>query len=232
VRALLGNWLNGDGLFVVCDNFAYADLLNTSSTTITNKMQYDGGADSALFNYEMGSLADIRIVVSPFAKAFYAAGAANAAPVATTLNGAVNAGAKTITVSANTNISAGMWLTIGTAQTTTESDTTLITEVVKVSSIAATVITVVGAGSGGTLMYDHATLVAVSNADTVHSCVFGTADSLAVKFDGFGRYGKLVHPPLDGNAQQWETWSFKYFGGYKCFDQSKLERVEVSASKQ
>ena len=211
-RALLGEWGHGDGLWATITDWQYHDLINTSSTAITTKMQYDGGVDSALFKYELGTLAAIRIVAHAYAKRFYAAGAANAAPVATTLNGAITQGATTMVVTANTNISAGMWLTIGTAQTTTESDATLITEAVKVVSVSGTTITFTGSGAGGKLKYDHATLAAVSNADTVHAGIFGKSGTLAVAFDKFGRFGKLVTPFSDGNAKQWDNYSYKYYG--------------------
>jgi hypothetical protein len=72
-RPMLGAWANDDNLFVTISDFQYADLLFTASALMTNKMQYDGGADSALYNYEMGMLAGIRIVVSGKAKRFFAA---------------------------------------------------------------------------------------------------------------------------------------------------------------
>jgi hypothetical protein len=234
-RSILGSWMQDDNLFVTMDNFQYADLLNTSSSIITDKMRYDGGADSALYNYELGSLSGIRIVVSPLAKAFYGAGNANAAAVATTIatsTTANKAGATTVEVAANTNISAGMWLTLGTVQTSTESDATIITEIVKVSSVSGTTITVVGAGAGGTLKYDHAVGDAVANGDTIHCALFGAPDSLAVSYDGYGRYGKLIPAFQDGKAKQWTNWAFKVFTGYKVFDQSKLFRVETSAKSQ
>src|SRR5512142_214008 len=197
-RAQLGSWMQDDNLFVTMDNWQYADLLNTASSVLTNKMQYDGGADAALFRYELGTLAGIRIVVSPFAKAFYGAGNANTSVVNTTIaastgtNNSNIAGASTIEVAANTNIVAGMWLTLGTVQTSTESDATIITEIVQVSSVSTTTITVVGAGSGGTLKYDHAVGATVKNPDTIHCAVFGGKDSMAVAFDGFGRYGQII----------------------------------------
>ncbi len=235
VRGYLGSWMQDDNLLAVMDNWAYADLLNTSSSVITNRMQYADNSGGILFNYELGTLAGIRIVVSPLAKAFYGAGNANASVVNTTLatsTTANKAGSTTVEVAANTNIVAGMWLTLGNVQTSTESDATIITEIVLVASVSATTITVVGSGAGGTLKYDHAVGDTVKNPDTIHCTIFGSSDSMAVAFDGFGRYGKLVEPFQDGKAKQWTNWAFKYYGQYKLFDQSKIYRSENSASQQ
>lgn len=234
-RAIMGSWIKDGNLFVIVDNFQYADLMVTASSSVTTHMLYTEKGVEKLYNYELGELLGIRIIVSPHAKAFYAAGAANAAPVSTTIatsTTANKAGAKTIVVAANTNIAAGMWLTVGTAQTSTESDDTTITEAVKVSSVSATTITIVGGGAGGGLKYDHAVGAAVSNADTAHCAVFGTSQSLDVAFEEFGRYGQLVAPFQDGNAKQWTTAAFKYNGGYAILDQSGIYRHETSALMQ
>ncbi len=230
-RSILGSLGNGDPLMVIIDNFQYADLIAASGSIVLARAEY-ADSEKVLYNYEFGQLMGVRIIVSPHAKTFYAAGAANVAPVATTLASAATAGATTISVTANTNMAAGMWLTIGTAQTAAESDATLITEAVKIASISTTTITITGGGPAGGLKYDHAISAAVSNADTAHCAVFGSKNSLTVAFQEFGRYGKMVAPFEDGNAKQWTTWSFKYFGGYHTFDQSKLLRCETSASIQ
>ena len=72
-------------------------------------------------------------------------------------------------------------------------------------------------------------VVDVPNAD-----VAGTVDAgaMTVDFEGFGRYGKLVPPVASGNAQQWKTFAFKWFGAYKVFEQGHIMRAETSASMQ
>ncbi len=234
VRAILGSWMTDDNLFVVMDNFQYADLLNTSGAVITDRMRYAESGKEALYNYELGSLAGVRIIVSPFAKAFYGAGD-NTGAISKTIAASATAnkaGATTIEVNSGAGINPGMWLTIGAVQSSTESDATIVTEIVQVSSVAGTTVTVVGSGAGGTLKYDHTVGDAVVNNDTAHCAIFGSKDSLVVGFDGFGRYGKLVDPFQDGKAKQWTNWAFKYYGNYAILDQSKIIRSETSASQQ
>lgn len=235
-RAVLGAWLKDSGLFVVMDDFQYADLMITSGSVVTSALTYTEKGLESLYNYEMGELLGIRIIVSPHAKAFYGAGAANASAVSTTVAASTTAnvaGAKTIEVAANTNIVAGMWLTVGTVQTAGENDDTLITEVVRVAATpSGTTVTIVGSGAGGGLKYTHSVGATVKNPDTVHCAIFGTKQSLDVAFDKFGRYGELVPPFADGNAKQWTAASFKYWGGYAILDQSSLMRHETSASLQ
>lgn len=234
VNSLFGHWVHDDDRFCIVDDFTYSDLLQSSGNKLIDKAVY-GNADAVLYRWEAGRLADTRIIRSPWAKAFYGAGAANASAVSTTIatsTTANKAGARTIEVAANTNIVAGMWLTVGTVQTSTESDDTLITEPVKVSSVSSTTITINGRGPGGGLLYDHAVGATVKNSDTVHSVVFGSKNSLIVEYGEYGRYGKPLTPFREGKAQQWEIHSAKYFGNYGRHDETALLRLEVSASKQ
>ena len=217
VKAMLGSWQRDDGLMCVMDDFSYSDLLTASSGVLTSRQAYTEEAARIVYNYELGTLADIKIVVSPYAKAFYGAGADNASAVATTIATAVttghnNAGATGIEVASASNISTSKWLTIGTVQTSTEADANIITEIVRVGSISGTTVTIIGKGPGGGLLYDHAVGAAVENGDTVHCTIFGTSKSLAVDHFKFGRYGQLVPKFEDGNAKQWTTASWKYYG--------------------
>ena len=238
VKSMLGAWGRGDGLMCIATDYQYADLISQNSTILTTRQGYTEEGKDMLYNYQLAKLAGVNIIVSPWAKRFYAAGAANASAVSTTIaasvgsNNSNQAGATTIEVAASTNISGTKWLTIGTAQTSTESDTTIKTEIVRVASISSTTVTIVGGGPGGGLIYDHAVGEAVSNADTVHCAVFGSPQSLAVEFQEYGRYGQLVPKFEDGNAKQWQTMSFKYFGNYGRLDESRLVRVETSSNGQ
>lgn len=237
VNSMIGHWANGDdSLFAIVDDFQYADLLFSSGNKLIERAQYTEQAGGVIYNFEAAKLAGVRIVRSPWAKAFYGAGAANASAVSTTIatsTTANKAGARTVEVAANTNIVAGMWLTIGTVQSSTESDDTLITEPVYVAATpSGTTVTIVGRGPGGGLLYDHAVGATVKNSDTAHCAVFGSKESLVVEFGEYGRYGKSIAPFQDGNAKQWTTYSSKYFGNYARYNESKLVRVETSASKQ
>lgn len=237
VKAVLGAWQTDAGLFVIMDDFAFQDLLTTSSGLLTNRQAYTEEGKKMLYNWELATLAGIKIVVSPYAKAFYGSGAANASVVNTTLATAVTAGSNSagspyIEVAANTNISTSKWLTLGTPQATTETDANLTNEIVRVASVSGTTITIIGKGPGGGLLYSHAVGDAVKNDDTVHCSIFGRSDSLAVDFGEYGRFGKLVPKFEDGNAKQWTTASFKYYGNYGRFDTARLVRVETSASGQ
>jgi hypothetical protein len=252
VKALLASWQRDDSLFCVMDDYTFSDLLTASSGVLTSRQAYTEEAARIVYRYELGTLAGIKIVVSPYAKAFYASGAANASAVSTTVAATVTtptaniAGSQIVEVASATNISGSKWLTIGTAQTSTEADANIITEIVRVVGIGtgilvngaavtgatATSVLVVGKGPGGGLLYDHSVGAAVSNPDTVHCTIFGTNQSLAVDHAEFGRYGKLVPKFEDGNAKQWTTASWKYYGNYGRFDESRLVRVETSARGQ
>jgi hypothetical protein len=220
-NALLGHWAHGDdSLFCTVDDFTYMDLLFSSGNKLIERAIYTESAGGVIYNFEAAKLAGIRIVRSPWAKAFYGAGAANASVVNTTLassSTANKAGSRTIEVAANTNIVAGQWLTIGAIQTGAESDETIITEPVLVATTpSSTTVSVIGLGPGGGLRFDHAVGATVKNPDTAHCAVFGSKESLIVAYGEFGRYGKSVEPFQDGNAKQWTTYSAKFFGKENC----------------
>lgn len=230
----LGYFAGDDSRLAVMDGWAYEDLCLSAGNAMITYGTDGGRVNDVLYNYEIGKLAGIRLVVTKDAKAFFAAGANNASRIGgstTTLNGAANAGAKTITLASATNAAVGMWLAIGTVQTAGESDATLITEAVQITDISATpTLGIVGQGAGGGLLYDHASGAGVSNNDTVHCVTVGSPVSLAVDWDKFGRYGTIVPPFEDGNAKQWNTFSFKGYLGYERMVESALVRIEVSAS--
>lgn len=237
VRSILGTWETDDNaLFAVIDNWQYEDLLTTSGSAILNRAGYTEEGKKIIYNYEVGMLAGIKLVVAAQAKTFYGAGAANASAVNTTVATSTTAniaGSRTVEVAANTNIVAGMWLTVGTLQTAGESDATILTEIVRVAATpGSTTVTITGTGAGGGLRYDHAVGATVKNADTVHCAMFGHSSSAGVDFQKYGRYGQLVTPFQDGNAKQWTTWAFKGYTGYQILDQSQIVRIETSAGGQ
>ena len=237
VSSFMANWQHENDLVAIITPFQYNDLLVSGTGNLfLSSAGYTERGKEILYNFEVGQAAGIRIVRSPLAKRFYGAGAANASAVSTTVAASTTAnlaGARTIEVAANTNIVAGMWLTVGTVQSSTESDDTLITEAVYVNATpSGTTVSITGSGPGGGLMYTHAVGATVKNNDSVHCAVFGHSESLAVDFAKFGRYGQPVAPFQDGNAKQWETHAFKYFGNYGRLDESQIIRVETSSSVQ
>ena len=206
--------------------FAYNDLL--ADAVILAIGEYQDA--SMILNGELGELNGFKLVVTPWAKVFWGAGAANASPVATTLDGAVTALATTIKVAANANIVAGMRLHIGTAETgdTHYGDN----ESVLVASTPAGVdVDIIGEGENGGLKYDHATGVAVRNADAVFPVAFGGPESLGKVYDTtVGEYGKIVGPTKGGILEQWTSLGWKWYGGYGIVAQNRLMRGEYSSS--
>ncbi len=214
--------------------FQFADLINESGSHINLAQSYTEAGQSTLLNYELGKLYGIKIVVAPHAKMAGGAGADNASNVDTTLNGAVAAGAKSLVVASATNIAVGMWLHIGPEQTGNESDATYINEPVYVTALpgASTTVNFIGTGPLGGLRFAHATGVSVRNADSAHFAVFGGPNSMAKVYGSeLGEYGQLVPPFETGNAKQWTTVSFKWWGGYGIINDGWLMRAETASSE-
>lgn len=185
-------------------------------------------------NFELGKIGPFRLVVTPYAKVFYGAGADNASAVATTLSVAANALATQITVASSTNITAGEWLNIGTEET---GDTHYATnERVKLATDCGSgVLDIVGEAPNGGLRFDHAAGTAVRNADSVYPIVFGGPQSLVKVFaddENSGPYGKTVGPKKTGRLDQWASLGWKFYGNYGRVSENRLLRAEFATSHE
>jgi N4-gp56 family major capsid protein len=212
--------------FAIMHPYAFADLRD--DTDITAISQYQKA--SILLRYELGELGPFKLVVTPWAKVFWAGGAANASAIETTLNGAVNALATSIVVAANTNIDVGDRVMIGSHETGNTHYPT--NEIVTVTSVASTTIGVAGEGANGGLRFDHATGAAVSNDDSVAAVTFGGPESLMKVYDPqVGEYGEVVGPKKEGILDQFSTLGWKYYGAYARPIENRIIRKEVSLSR-
>lgn len=184
---------------------------------------------SMLLSHELGELHGWSIVVSPFAKAFWGAGADAGSVVATTLNGAVAAMATSIVVASASNIAVGQTLTIGTEETGTTYYPT--NELVTVTAVNGTTISIAGGGSNGGLQFAHATGIAVRNADNVFMNIFGGESSIAKIYNAeTGPYGKVIPLHMDGDAEQFYKMAWKFYGNYGLISNSRFIRVETASS--
>jgi N4-gp56 family major capsid protein len=184
-----------------------------------------------LFNYELGSIGNFKLIISAWAKVFGAAGADNGSNAATTLNdAAANALDTTVTVASATNISAGRYLTIGTEETgSTHYDDN---ELVKWAS-GTTTITFTGAGANGGLRFDHADGAAVRNADNVYPVAYGSPMSLVKIFaQEVGPFGEFVGPKKSGLAEQFESMAWSYYGNYGRIAENTILRGEYASATQ
>lgn len=188
-----------------------------------------------ILNFELGKVGAFKIVRSPFAKVFGAAGADNASNVATTIAAAVTTGhnnalATGIEVAANTNIVAGDELWIGTEETATTYDP-LMERVTVAATPSGTTVSIVGAGPNGGLLYDHPVGHAVRNADSVFPVVYGSPYSMAKLYDAAtGEFGKMLDPQVTGYLEQFWTLAWKYYGGYGRFRENCILRGEYAWS--
>ena len=138
-------------------------------------LQYREGQDT-IFNGELGEFFGLRVAESPQAKIYQSAGTTSQA--ATTLSGAVSAGATSVVVASAAGIAVGDIITIGAVETGTTETANL--ESVLVTAVNSTTLTVAGTGfSTGDvatpgLRYDHDNAAAVTEAAFVAAIpVFG-----------------------------------------------------------
>jgi N4-gp56 family major capsid protein len=209
--------------FAIMHPYAFADL--RTSAPITTISQYQKA--SILLQYELGELGPFKLIVTPWAKTFWGGGAANASAIETTLNGAVNALAKTIVVAANTNMDVGDRVLIGTHETGNTHYST--NEIVTIAGVNSTTITIAGEGANGGLRFDHAHGAAVSNDDNVGTVVFGGPESLTKIYDpAVGEYGDVVGPKKEGILDHLYTLAWKWYGTYDLSIENRILRYEVA----
>lgn len=207
---------------------AYYDLFHGGN--VLTSTAYGGLPGTLLFNGELGKIANFKIIVSPFAKVFGGAGAANGSGSSDTytLSAAASAMDKTLSVNTGTNLQYGRLLTVGTEETgNTFYDTN---ERVRWIS-GTTTATIVGQSDNGGMKYDHAVTDYVLNSDSVYPVVYGTPSSLVkVYATDVGEYGKMVGPKNEGYVDQWQTLGWKWYGAYGRVSENWLLRGEYASS--
>jgi N4-gp56 family major capsid protein len=212
--------------FAILHPYAFADL--RADTPILAVGEYQ--KSSIVLAHELGELGPFKLIVTPWAKTFWGGGAANASAIETTLNGAVNALAKTVVVAANTNMDVGDRVLIGSHETGNTHYAT--NEIVTITSINSTTIGVAGEGANGGLRFDHATGVAVSNDDGVGTVVFGGPESLVKIYDPLvGEFGDVVGPKKEGMLNHLESLAWKWYGAYDRPIENRIVRYEVAFSR-
>jgi len=210
--------------------YAFADL--RASTNILSVGAYQKA--NIILAHELGELGPFKLIVNPWAKVFWGGGTTNGTSVSTTLAASTTANlalATTIEVAANTNITAGIWLNIGTQETGSTHYPT--NERVRVAATpSGTTVTIIGEGANGGLRFDHAAGVAVTRNDSVGTAVFGGPRSLAKVYDtNVGEFGEVVGPKKQGLLDQFESLGWKYYGDYGRVSESWLLRYEHTFSR-
>ena len=190
-----------DSWIATVPNDAYYDL--RTATPILEVAEYQN-ANILLGQNELGMVGKFRIQTSPWVKVFGGAGVDNSSVAATTLSSAASRLDKTFVVASAANLSSGEWLTIGTEETAGTFYPA--NERVKYVSEASTTITIVGGADNGGLAYNHASGVAVRNADSVYPVICGGPWSVAKAYAsdlGNGEFGQIVEPEPQGLLLQW-----------------------------
>jgi len=210
---------------------AYHDLREGGNVVAVGQYQQS----EIILNYELGALGPFRLVVSPWAKVFGAAGVdtSSGSVIDTTLACHATALDTSITVTCVLHLDTAMneYFTVGTEETgsTHYPDN----EIVRFISHAAGVMTIVGEAANGGIRFAHTSSAAVRNADNVYTIVFGGPKSLAKVYQpSVGPFGTVVGPKMDGIVDQFVTLGWKFYGQYGIVSQNRLLRAEVSASAQ
>lgn len=182
-------------------------------------------------NWELGQIGRFRLLSSPYAKVFGAAGADNATSWADLIATATKALDTSIYVTNTaTNCAYGLFNWLGTEETA--STFYPMNEPVKyISGASGTTVTILGRGSNGGVRFPHTTSEYMRNADSVYPILFAGPRSLVKVFaTNVGEYGQTVGPKVDGLLDQFNSLGWKYYGGYAIVSENWLVRGEFSTS--
>jgi len=185
-------------------------------------------------NFELGQVGPFRLIVSPYAKVFFSAGADNAYDVDTTLAAASDPLATSLTTAADESSDLGNapnhLVTIGTEETASTFYPT--NERIQVNTVTTTAISAfVGEGENGGLRFAHASGAGVRNADSAYTIAFGGPASLVKVFaPSVGEYGAVVGPKKDGLLDQFASVGWKFYGQYGLLTDNRILRGEYSTS--
>lgn len=207
--------------------FVFHDISESGNVNAIGAYQQAG----IHLNWELGQIGRFRLLSSPYAKVFGAAGADNGTSVATTLTPEETALSTSIVTAADVSANAayGLFWWIGTEETSSTFYHT--NEPVKVLSASGTTVTILGTGPNGGLRYSHAAGTAVRNADSVYTILFGGPQSLTKVFaTDVGEYGMTVGPKKTGLLEQFNSLGWKFYGGYGRISEHRLLRYECSTS--
>jgi N4-gp56 family major capsid protein len=215
----------------VLSPFAFADLRSDTNIVAVGQYQNQG----IVMNWEVGSYGPYRLLVSPWAKIFYGAGADAADVVDTTYNASASTKLDlTFSVAANTHMDQCVdtaWLAIGTEETANTHYTD--NERVWLTGFTGSTATIVGEGPNAGLRFSHPATTPVRNADSVHTVVIGgPASMVKVYAPNVGEFGEVVGPLKTGNLEQFWSLGWKWWGGHGRISENRLMRIEVSASDE
>jgi N4-gp56 family major capsid protein len=144
---------------------------------------------------EVGMFGGFRIIESPQAKIYWGAGYTHATSVATTVKASypINAGDTTFRATSAANIAAGVYLTVGTAETETAAPGTNLEQIYVTAAVSDTdLVTIQGVGDGTNLgfRYAHAAGEAVTRNCNVGAIpVIGKNSLLGAHGSSCGRFG-------------------------------------------
>ena len=215
------------------DHFVLNDI--ASGGNVVNVAKYQDG--DMVLNNEVGRLHQFRIVASGYAKILFGAAASNTAAVATTLASACTRLAKTIVVGTTANLAGGQWLNIYSSEETGSTFYPANERVKVVGTYSLTdngvTVPIVGEGENGGVRFAHAAGTTVDNADSAHIITFAGPQSLVkVYAPVIGEFGELVGPKLQGLAEQWTSFAWKWYGGYGRPSENWLYRGEFAVSEE
>ena len=221
----------GGGLAAIMRSAVIADLAENSSIILLG--QYRDSAPETVLMGEVGAhMSGIRLIVSDYAKIFHGGGSTvGFACSSDSLSSAFSAGATSISVSTAISSGTGTYLTVGTRETTGNGEQANV-ETIYVPAVSSGMDLVGGAPNGG-LVYDHSSDTPVGGYNQVHAiCVFGAKSLMKVHAGDIGAQPQLLPPDNDGLLNQWDSLSWRWYGGFGRWAENRLYRLEVGSNRQ
>ncbi len=184
-------------------------------------------------NFELAQLGPFRLVVSPNAKTFFGAGAANADTTVTSIATATSP-LTTSFIASTTLTSEGILPDVFTLGTLETGDTHYPMNeqlVIGTGTTDSVVDDFVGKGENGGLRFVHEATDTLVNSDSVYTIVFGGPESIYKLYaPSVGEFGEVVGPKVSGLAEQFSSVAWKFYGNYGRLTENRIVRGEYSTS--
>ena len=214
-------------------NAVIADLAENSSIILLG--QYRDNAPETVLRGEVGShMSGIRLIVSDNAKIFHGAGSTLVISSGA-INAAVSAGATTIAVASSLSSAGSLsYMCLGTPETTANGEQTNV-ETIFVDA-ASSAISLRGGAPNGGLVYSYSSGASLTGTRQVHGIVVMGAKSIAKVHDTESGPNPVLLKPgndgKDGMLEQWDSLSWRWFGGFQRWAENRLYRIEVGSERQ
>lgn len=219
----------GRGLAAIMRNVVVTDLAETASIILVGQNR---DVIEPILLGEVGQMiSGVRIIESEHAKVFHGAGA-SLAMTTENISAAAAAGQTTLGINTVGASDVGAYPTLGTRESTANGENARVETIFVSSGAGTSAYGIVGGGPNGGLVYSYSSGTALDSFTQVHAVVVCGADAIMkVYASDIGPDGEVLPWDNDGLLGQFDSLSWRWFGGFGIKAQNRVYRLDVGAAR-